>query len=83
MASTCRPRCRVQAGRTGPQSHQVITLGETGQLGMAAVLGELAARGVGISAVQQMGPEGTPGSRFCFFDDPDGNTRAIQEYKRA
>jgi hypothetical protein len=50
---------------------------------MAAVRGELAARGVGISAVQQMGPEGTPGSRFCFFDDPDGNTRAIQEYKRA
>jgi hypothetical protein len=28
-----------------------------------------------------MGPEGTPGSRFCFFDDPDGNTWAIQEYK--
>jgi catechol 2,3-dioxygenase-like lactoylglutathione lyase family enzyme len=26
--------------------------------------------------------EGTPGSRFCFFDDPDGNTWAIQEYQR-
>jgi hypothetical protein len=37
---------------------------------------------VGISEVQQMGPEGTPGSRLCFFDDPDGNTWAIQEYKR-
>jgi catechol 2,3-dioxygenase-like lactoylglutathione lyase family enzyme len=46
-----------------------------------AVRAELASRGVGISDVQQMGPEGTPGSRFCFFDDPDGNTWAIQEYK--
>ena len=47
-----------------------------------AIRGELAGRGVAISEVQQMGPEGTPGSRFCFFDDPDGNTWAIQEYKR-
>ena len=46
-----------------------------------AVRTELAGRGVGISEVQQMGPEGTPGSRFCFFDDPDGNTWAIQEYR--
>jgi hypothetical protein len=30
-----------------------------------------------------MGPEGTPGSRFCFFDDLDGNTWAVQEYKHA
>jgi catechol 2,3-dioxygenase-like lactoylglutathione lyase family enzyme len=43
---------------------------------------ELAARGVPISEVQQMGPEGTPGSRYCFFEDPDGNMWAIQEYKR-
>jgi catechol 2,3-dioxygenase-like lactoylglutathione lyase family enzyme len=47
-----------------------------------AVRGELAGRGVGISEVQQMGPEGTPGSRYCFFEDPDGNMWAIQEYKR-
>src|SRR5438477_29191 len=47
-----------------------------------AVRAGLAGRGVGISGVQQMGPEGTPGSRYCFFDDPDGNTWAIQEYKR-
>jgi catechol 2,3-dioxygenase-like lactoylglutathione lyase family enzyme len=46
-----------------------------------AVRGELAGRGVSISEVQQMGPEGTPGSRFCFFDDLDGNTWAVQEYK--
>ena len=48
-----------------------------------AIRGELAGRGVGISQVQQLGPEGTPGSRFCFFDDPDWNTWAVQEYKRA
>jgi catechol 2,3-dioxygenase-like lactoylglutathione lyase family enzyme len=49
---------------------------------LGAVRGELAGRGVGISEIQQMGPEGTPGSRYCFFDDPDGNTWAIQEYRR-
>jgi catechol 2,3-dioxygenase-like lactoylglutathione lyase family enzyme len=48
-----------------------------------AVRSELAGRGVSISKVQQMGPEGTPGSRFCFFDDLDGNTWAVQEYKHA
>jgi hypothetical protein len=32
--------------------------------------------------VQQLGPEGTPGSRFLFFDDPDGNTWSVQELKR-
>jgi catechol 2,3-dioxygenase-like lactoylglutathione lyase family enzyme len=48
-----------------------------------AVRSELAGRGVGIGEAQQLGPEGTPGSRYCFFDDPDGNTWAIQEYKRA
>ena len=47
-----------------------------------AVHNDLASRGVNISGVQQMGPEGTPGSRYCFFDDPDGNTWAVQEYKR-
>jgi catechol 2,3-dioxygenase-like lactoylglutathione lyase family enzyme len=48
-----------------------------------AVRSELAGRGVSIGEVQQMGPEGTPGSRFCFFDDLDGNTWAVQEYKHA
>ena len=47
-----------------------------------AVRSELAARGVAISDVQQMGPEGTPGSRYCFFQDPDENMWAVQEYKR-
>src|SRR2546423_3592477 len=48
-----------------------------------AVRSELAGRGVAISEVQQMGPEGMPGSRFCFFDDLDGNTWAVQEYRRS
>jgi len=47
-----------------------------------AVRSELAGRDVAISEVQQMGPEGTPGSRYCFFEDPDGNMWAVQEYKR-
>ncbi len=47
-----------------------------------AVREDLAGRGVNITDVQQMGPEGTPGSRYCFFPDPDGNMWAVQEYKR-
>jgi catechol 2,3-dioxygenase-like lactoylglutathione lyase family enzyme len=47
-----------------------------------AVHDELARRGVPISPVQQLGPEGTPGSRFAFFTDPDGNGWAVQELKR-
>ena len=42
----------------------------------------LAGRGVLVSEVQQLGPEGSPGSRFCFFEDPDGNGWAVQELKR-
>jgi catechol 2,3-dioxygenase-like lactoylglutathione lyase family enzyme len=48
-----------------------------------AVRAELAGRGVEISEVQQLGPEGAPGSRFAFFTDPDGNGWAVQEYKGA
>jgi catechol 2,3-dioxygenase-like lactoylglutathione lyase family enzyme len=47
-----------------------------------AVRQELTGRGVGVSPVQQLGPEGSPGSRFAFFDDPDGNSWAVQELKR-
>jgi catechol 2,3-dioxygenase-like lactoylglutathione lyase family enzyme len=43
----------------------------------------LAGRGVAIGDVQQLGPEGSPGSRFCFFEDPDGNGWAVQELKRS
>jgi predicted enzyme related to lactoylglutathione lyase len=48
-----------------------------------AVREELASRGVAITEVQQMGPVGTPGSRYCFFPDPDGNMWAVQEYKHS
>jgi len=48
-----------------------------------AIRSELAGRGVAISEVQQLGPEGSPGSRFCFFDDLDGNSWAVQEYRRS
>ena len=43
---------------------------------------ELAERGVPISEVVQLGPEGAPGSRFAFFDDPDGNGWSLQELRR-
>src|SRR4029453_5939766 len=42
----------------------------------------LAGRGVPVGEVQQLGPEGTPGSRYVFFEDPDGNLWAVQEYRR-
>jgi catechol 2,3-dioxygenase-like lactoylglutathione lyase family enzyme len=69
---------------------QGLPLGEPGSVkGVQLVVddldtlrSELAGRGVLISDVQQMGPEGTPGSRYCFFEDPDGNMWAVQEYKR-
>ena len=48
-----------------------------------AARSELAERGVPISDVQQLGPEGSPGSRFAFFSDPDGNGWSLQEIKRA
>jgi catechol 2,3-dioxygenase-like lactoylglutathione lyase family enzyme len=44
-----------------------------------AVRTAMADRGVPVGEVQQLGPEGTPGSRFCFFEDPDGNMWAVQE----
>jgi catechol 2,3-dioxygenase-like lactoylglutathione lyase family enzyme len=44
-----------------------------------AVRAGLAERGVPVGEVQQLGPEGAPGSRFCFFEDPDGNGWAVQE----
>jgi catechol 2,3-dioxygenase-like lactoylglutathione lyase family enzyme len=47
-----------------------------------AARAELAGRGVPISDVQQLGPEGTPGSRFAFFQDPDGNGWSLQEIRR-
>ena len=44
---------------------------------------ELVGRGLGISEIAQLGPEGAPGSRFAFFTDPDGNGWSVQELKRS
>jgi catechol 2,3-dioxygenase-like lactoylglutathione lyase family enzyme len=68
-----------------------LPLGEPGSLkgvqlvveDIDAVREELAGRGVGVSEVQQLGPQGSPGSRFMFFQDPDGNGWAVQELKRS
>ncbi|MGG5257709.1 VOC family protein [Phycicoccus avicenniae] len=67
-----------------------LPLGEPGSTrGMQLVVedidtarAELAGRGVEISPVQQLGPEGQPGSRFAFFEDPDGNGWSLQEIRR-
>jgi catechol 2,3-dioxygenase-like lactoylglutathione lyase family enzyme len=48
-----------------------------------AIREALAGRGVAVGEVQQLGPEGSPGSRFCFFEDLDGNAWAVQELKRS
>ena len=48
-----------------------------------AVREELAGRGVPVGEVQQLGAEGSPGSRYLFFEDPDGNGWAVQELKRS
>jgi predicted enzyme related to lactoylglutathione lyase len=69
---------------------QGLPLGEPGSVkgvqlvveDLDAVREQLAGRGVAVTEIQQLGPEGTPGSRFAFFDDPDGNTWAVQELKR-
>lgn len=47
-----------------------------------AAQAELAGNGIEITDVQQLGPEGSPGSRFAFFSDPDGNGWSLQELKR-
>jgi catechol 2,3-dioxygenase-like lactoylglutathione lyase family enzyme len=46
-----------------------------------AARAELQGRGVVVSEIQQLGPEGSPGSRFAFFTDPDGNGWSLQEWK--
>ena len=44
-----------------------------------AARAELAGRGLEIGEIQQLGPVGSPGARFAFFGDPDGNGWAVQE----
>ncbi|CAN5420239.1 VOC family protein [soil metagenome] len=68
-----------------------MPLGEPGQMkgpqlvveDIGAARAELSGRGVEVTDVVQMGPEGAAGSRFVFFHDPDGNGWSIQEIKPA
>ncbi|MGW2561826.1 VOC family protein [Streptomyces sp. NPDC001514] len=52
---------------------------------IASAHDELLARGVGVSAVQHVGPtgwapgKGEPWNSFMFFQDPDGNGWVVQE----
>jgi catechol 2,3-dioxygenase-like lactoylglutathione lyase family enzyme len=72
--------CSVVIGAGMPLGEPGTTKGP--QLVVAdidTVRAELAGRGVQITDVQQLGPEGAPGSRFAFFTDPDGNGWSLQE----
>jgi catechol 2,3-dioxygenase-like lactoylglutathione lyase family enzyme len=74
--------CSVVIGAGMPLGEPGTTKGP--QLVVAdldAVRAELAGRGVPITEVQQLGPEGARGSRFAFFSDPDGNGWSVQEMK--
>ncbi|WP_091488599.1 VOC family protein [Microbacterium pygmaeum] len=67
-----------------------LPLGEPGSTkGMQLVVSdidaaraELAERGVPISEVMLLGPADREGSRFAFFQDPDGNGWSLQEIRR-
>jgi catechol 2,3-dioxygenase-like lactoylglutathione lyase family enzyme len=75
--------CSVVIGRGMPLGDPGTTKGM--QLvvdDIDAARAELAGRGLEITDVQQLGPEGAPGSRFAFFSDPDGNGWSLQEFKR-
>jgi catechol 2,3-dioxygenase-like lactoylglutathione lyase family enzyme len=68
-----------------------LPLGEPGSVkGVQLVVADIDAvrdalleRGVAVGEIQQLGPEDAPGSRFCFFGDPDGNQWSVQELKRS
>ena len=92
-----RPSLRAASARRPPRFERgdittpSLPLGDPGTTkGMQLVVedidvarAELAGNGVGVTDVQQLGPEGSPGSRFAFFSDPDGNGWSLQEIKRA
>jgi catechol 2,3-dioxygenase-like lactoylglutathione lyase family enzyme len=74
--------CSIVLGRGLPLGEPGSTKGL--QLVVAdidAARAELLDRGVQVSEVQQLGPEGARGSRFAFFADPDGNGWSLQELK--
>ena len=76
--------CSIVIGRGMPLGDPGTTKGlQLVVEDIGAARAELAGRGVMITDVQQLGPEGAPGSRFAFFTDPDGNGWSLQELKRA
>ncbi len=48
---------------------------------MDAALADLSGRGVELGEVQELGPPGSSGYKFVFFNDPDGNGWAVQEIR--
>lgn len=75
--------CSIVIGRGMPLGEPGATKGlQLVVEDIDAARAELAGRGVMITDVQQLGPEGAPGSRFAFFADPDGNGWSLQELKR-
>ena len=48
---------------------------------MDAAARDLAGRGIDTGEVQELGPPGSSGYRFVFFNDPDGNGWAVQEIR--
>jgi catechol 2,3-dioxygenase-like lactoylglutathione lyase family enzyme len=48
---------------------------------MDAARADLAGRGIDTGEIQELGPPGSAGYRFVFFNDPDGNGWAVQEIR--
>jgi catechol 2,3-dioxygenase-like lactoylglutathione lyase family enzyme len=48
---------------------------------MDAARAELAGRDIDTGEIQELGPPGSSGYRFVFFNDPDGNGWAVQEIR--
>jgi catechol 2,3-dioxygenase-like lactoylglutathione lyase family enzyme len=42
---------------------------------------DLTGRGLDVGEIQKLGPEGSVGYKFVFFEDPDGNGWAVQEIR--
>jgi catechol 2,3-dioxygenase-like lactoylglutathione lyase family enzyme len=76
--------CSVVIGRGLPLGEPGTTKGlQLVVEDIDAARAELAGRGVDITEIQQLGPEGASGSRFAFFVDPDGNGWSVQELRRS
>jgi predicted enzyme related to lactoylglutathione lyase len=75
--------CSVMIGHGMPQGEPGSTKGlQLVVEDIDAARAELVERGLDVTDVQQLGPEGAPGSRFALFTDPDGNGWSLQEIRR-